>query len=186
MTKAMPLHGIYEQPGCNDYERGENEKLAKERRLMEDNPLFQMGQQNQNPSQVRPNTHNEGIPDISTSRKVYKGDTVWRFNPNSDYNKMNTRQDASNHLMSDQKRQYYEDQRMFYMHRKALAENIEKARRADPEKEKTVEQSERIRQEAAERRVANRKQYMLMQAAKAKARVVKGIDEDEIFIREGK
>lgn len=60
-----------------------------------------------------------------------KNGRVWKFNPNSEYNKMNMRQDA------DMKAQemYYSDQRQFYLHRKILAENIEKARRADPEKE---------------------------------------------------
>lgn len=55
------------------------------------------------------------------------------------------------------KGQSYEDQRMFYLHRKALAENIEKARRADPEQEKSKEESEKLRVLAAEKRLANRK-----------------------------
>jgi len=52
---------------------------------------------------------------------------------------------------------------MFYLHRKALAENIEKARRADPEKEKEKEEAEKIKA------LANRKQYLKMQAEKKKA-----------------
>jgi hypothetical protein len=59
---------------------------------------------------------------------------------------------------------------MFYLHRKALAENIEKARRADPEKEKEKEEAEKIKALAAEKRLANRKQYLKMQAEKKKAR----------------
>jgi hypothetical protein len=58
------------------------------------------------------------------------------------------------------KDKYYEDQRMFYLHRKALADNIEKARRADPVKEEEKENYEKVKALAAEKRVENRKQYL--------------------------
>ena len=44
---------------------------------------------------------------------------------------------------------YYSDQRQFYLHRKILAENIEKARRANPEKEAQVEEFQKIKELAA-------------------------------------
>ena len=43
------------------------------------------------------------------------------------------------------------------MHRKALADAIEKARRADPEKEAAKEDGEKIKALAAEKRIQNRK-----------------------------
>ena len=48
------------------------------------------------------------------------------------------------------------------MHRKALADNIEKARRADPEVEAAKEEGEKIKVLAAEKRIENRKAYQKM------------------------
>ena len=66
-------------------------------------------------------------------------DLVYKFNPNSEYNKLNNRSDTKD----AQRRQYYEDQRQYFSHRKALADAIEKARRADPEKEEAKNENER-------------------------------------------
>jgi hypothetical protein len=52
------------------------------------------------------------------------GSTVWKYNPNSEYNKYNDKKPG--------KIEEYQDQKQFYLHRKNLAENIEKARREDP------------------------------------------------------
>ena len=56
-----------------------------------------------------------------------------------------------------ERKQYYEDQRQYFMHRKVLADAIEKARRADPEKEAEKDNTEKIKALAAEKRAENRK-----------------------------
>ena len=52
------------------------------------------------------------------------GSTIWKYNPNSEYNKLNDKRPGV--------KEEYQDQKQFYLHRKNLAENIEKARREDP------------------------------------------------------
>lgn len=42
----------------------------------------------------------------------------------------------------------YQDQKQFYLHRKNLAENIEKARREDPQKAKEKQEAEDREREA--------------------------------------
>ena len=51
-------------------------------------------------------------------------DTVWKYNPNSYYNADNSK--------GKQGAEHYQDQRAFFLHRKHLADAIEKARRQDP------------------------------------------------------
>ena len=78
-----------------------------------------------------------------------------------------------------EKKQYYEDQRQYFMHRKVLADAIEKARRADPEKEAEKDNTEKIKAIAAEKRAENRKQYNAMKKAQEEDKKLGLFDEEE-------
>ena len=72
------------------------------------------------------------------------------------------------------------------MHRKALADAIEKARRADPEKEQAKEDADKVKALAAEKRIKNRKEYM-DKKLEEKQKINRGeINDEEMFYWEGK
>jgi hypothetical protein len=60
----------------------------------------------------------------------------------------------------------YQDQKQFYLHRKNLAENIEKARREDPQKAKEKEEAQKRELEAEAVRAEKKKQYLAMKKLK--------------------
>ena len=79
-------------------------------------------------------------------------DTVWKYNPNSYYN-------ADNDKNGQKNAEHYQDQRAFFLHRKHLAEAIEKARKEDPLTAKQKADAEEAERLAAERRQQNKKAY---------------------------
>ena len=77
-------------------------------------------------------------------------DTVWKYNPNSYYNQDNDKSGKAEH---------YQDQRAFFLHRKHLADAIEKARRQDPVTAQMKQDAEDLEKMAAEKRMQNKKAF---------------------------
>lgn len=86
-------------------------------------------------------------------------DTVWKYNPKSYYNADNDKNIGKGNPEA------YQDQRAFFLHRRHLADNIEKARRAENDFAKAREEAEKAAAEAAERRAQNKLEYLKMKKA---------------------
>eukprot|EP00347_Sterkiella_histriomuscorum_P021164 403335006 len=134
-----------------------------------------------------PNNHDfdeelaEGTP---RTREKFAGlisDTVWKNNPNSDYNKQNNK-------YPQMSREAYEDQRQYFLHRKNLAENIEKARRADDNKIKEKELADKREKEAQALRAANKKKYMEKKKSIKMQQMLQNQEDEEgdIQLRDGR
>lgn len=112
-------------------------------------------------------------------------DTVWKYNPQSYYNQDNDKNPG--------RPEHYQDQRAFFLHRKHLAEAIERARRQDPMTAQQKADAEELERLAAEKRQQNKKAYndMKMKQQQAKVQAVQQEEEEEdingdVKIRDGK